>query len=183
MLGQGCPPHQLRRTSRRWSAIQFIGAQALLVGLLCAFSRECAAQPIDARVRIAWGGGEARSWQGTIRLTEGKLSELTPLGLEPDTPGSLLLVDGTTVRVGARSPRSYDGFDVRVQAPANALLQVRLGADAAASGTSVEVPISKIVRDFTQLDLDERKNRLLAQRSPGDALRVSFTYPSLIFAP
>jgi hypothetical protein len=154
-----------------------------MAGLLCIFTGAVTAQPLDVRVRVAWGGGEARSWQGTIRLSEGKLSDLTPLGLEPDTPGSLLLVDGTTVRVGARSPRSYDGFDVRVQAPANALLQVQLGADAPTNRTSVEVPLSRIARDFTQLDLDERKNRLLAQRSPGDALRVSFTYPSLIFAP
>src|SRR5206468_936248 len=50
-------------------------------------------------------------------------------------------------------------------------------------GAAVEMPLSRIIRDFTQFDLDERKNRLLAQRSPGDALRVRCSYPSLIFAP
>ena len=98
-------------------------------------------------------------------------------------PGSLSLVDSTTIRVCSRAPRSYDGFDVRVQAPASAALMVQLGADAASAGSSLEVPLTRIIRDFTQIELDERKNRLLAQRSPGDALRVSFSYPSLIFAP
>src|SRR5438045_1719292 len=98
MLGQGCPQCHARRSSRRWSVIRFIGVQALMVGLLCtSWSSAIAAEPIDVRVRIAWGGGEARSWQGTLRISDGKLSELTPLGLEPDVPGSLLLVDSTTV--------------------------------------------------------------------------------------
>src|SRR5439155_19613546 len=132
-----------------------------------------AADQVDVRVRIAWGGGEARTWQGSIRLSEGTLSDVMPLGLEADAPGSMLLEDTGSMRLYPRTPRTYDGCDLRVQAPAGAKLYVDLSADSTtASQPPLELPLSKLVRDFTQFNLDDRGNRLLAQRSPGDGLRV-----------
>lgn len=185
MFGQGCPPCRRRPHGRSRSTIWSVGARAPLALLLCAIAllaRTSAADPLDVRVRIAWGGGEARSWQGTIRVSEGTLSDVTPLGLEPDAPGSMLLADATTIRVFGRTPRSYDGCDVRVQAPPSATLLIQLGSESSPSGAPIEVPLARVARDFLHFDLDDRKNRLLAQRSPGDTLRVSFKYPSLIFS-
>jgi hypothetical protein len=154
---------------------------------LCAVSgatRSLSAEQFDIRVRIAWGGGDARPWQGTIRLSEGTLSDATPLGLEADAPGSMLLEDNGSLRIYPRTPRTYDGCDLRIQAPAGAKLVVDLSADSTtAASAPLELPLSKLVRDFLQIDLDDRGNRLLAQRSPGDGLRVSFAQQSLIFSP
>jgi len=93
--------------------------------VFCAASSTDADQ-LDVRVRIAWGGGEARPWQGTIRLSEGTFSEVQPLGLEPDAPGAMRLEEAAAIRISGRTPRSYDGCDVRVQAPSHARLLVQL---------------------------------------------------------
>ena len=171
MIGQGRP---LRRNC-------WLAPVALSLCALCAVGR--GAEPMDVRVRIAWGGGDARPWQGTIRIKEGTLSEVTPLGLEPDAPGSMHIQEPGTIRIFGRTPRSYDGCDVRITAPEGAVLLVQLTADPAKLPAALELPLAKVVRDFTQFDLDDRGNRLLAQRSPGDALRVNFSKPSLIFSP
>lgn len=176
MSGQGCP-------RRRWLFGRFLAAALAVCALTRALSVDAADQ-VDVRVRIAWGGGEARPWQGTIRLSEGTLSDVVPLGLEADAPGSMLLEDNGSLRVYPRTPRTYDGCDLRVQAPATAKIYVDLSADSmTAAQAPLELPLSKLIRDFTQFDLDDRGNRLLAQRSPGDSLRVNFSQQSLIFTP
>jgi hypothetical protein len=151
--------------------------------VLTLLAAQAAAADIDARLRIAWGGGEARQWQGTIRLSEGTLSEVVPLGLEADAPGSMLLIDAACVRVFPRIPRSYDACDLRVQAPENARLIVQMWSGATPAAAAVEVPLATVLRGFSQFDLDDRQNRLFAQRSPGDALRVAFHRDSLVFGP
>src|SRR5262245_42734504 len=124
---------------------------------LCALGADASgAETIDVRVRIAWGGGEARPWRGPIRVSEGTPADVTPLGLEPDAPGSMLLQDPSTIRIFGRTPRSYDGCDVRVVAPKGAVLLVKLTPDSVQSPTPLELPLEKVVRDFTQFNLDER---------------------------
>jgi hypothetical protein len=161
------------------------GALALCAVCVRAIGAEepAAAEPIDARIRIAWGGGEARAWQGAIRVSAGTLSEVKPLGLETDAPGSLLPLDDAAIRIVGRAPRSYDGCDLRVQAPADAKLIVQLWDERGAALPPREIPLARAIHDFTQFELDEHKNRLFAQRSPGDGLRVSFAQESLVFAP
>ena len=173
MSGQGRPQSPLGCTAAQ--------AIAWLVGLAGRCARRlradvaAAATELDVRVRIAWGGGEARPWQGTISLSEGTLSEVTPLGLEPDAPGSMLLLDPATVRIFRARRGATTAATLRVQAPANAKLLVQLWtAEARSRRRRWNCRWPKSLRDFTQFDLDDRSNRLLAQRSPGDALRVSF---------
>jgi Glycosyl hydrolase-like 10 len=181
MFGQGRPHRRLGLNRLRWTSILLGGLVGPLALAFCLSAR--AADSLDVRLRIAWGGGEARSWQGTISISEGALSEATPLGLEPDEPGSMQLVDPSRIQINSRIPRTYDGCDVRVQAPADAKLLVQLTAPPFSARPPLELPLAKIIRDFTQFDLDDRKNRLLAQRSPGDSLRVIFSRSSLIFHP
>src|SRR6185436_767914 len=66
------------------------------------------------RLRLAWGGGESRAWNGTISLSEGRILDFTPLGLEADTPGSMWLTERGELRVVSRSPRTYDGCDITI---------------------------------------------------------------------
>src|SRR5262249_32645082 len=148
MFGQG-RPHCYWLFGRIW-------AIALAVCTVGGLAERLSAEQFDLRVRIAWGGGEARPWQGTIRLSEGTLSHATPLGLEADAPGSMLLEDNGSLRVYPRTPRTYDGCDLHIRAPAGAKLVVDLSADSTtAASAPLELPLTKLIRDFLQFDLDD----------------------------
>ena len=65
-----------------------------------------AAQAVAAdnvRLRIAWGGGTERTWQGTISVSDGAISEPQPLGTEADEPGSMWLDGDSQSDRGASS--------------------------------------------------------------------------------
>jgi hypothetical protein len=142
----------------------------------------------EMRLRIAWGGGAERTWRGMVSVGDGSLSDPQPLGMESDEPGSMWLAGNRPGRavlvIQQRSPRSYDGVDVSISAPAGAKLLVRLsGADDPEHEAVVEVPLSGLSGEFINKDIDNRGNRLLVMRTPGDALRVRFSRDNLVFAP
>lgn len=138
----------------------------------------------DIRVRIAWGGGENRLWQGTVTVSEGNLSEPRPLGIEADEPGSMWIDGESVLRFRQRSPRGYDGVDLLVSAPATAKLYMQFtAADQTDAPKKIEIPLSDLSGEFVDKELDKRGNRLLVMRTPGDLLRVDFARDHLIFAP
>ncbi len=93
------------------------------------------------------------------------------------------LEDGRLV-VRQRSPRSYDGVDVTVDAPADAKLLVKLiPAEGGEQPPQIEVPLGELSNDFRNVSLDGRGNRLLVRRTPGDQLRVRLAGDSLVFSP
>lgn len=180
MSGQGRP--QFGASSRLCcfiSGARAVGVCAATLLLACS----AAAADLDLKLRLAWGGGESSVWQGTIQLSSGKLSDVVPLGLEADDPGSMQVTGETEARIFARSPRSYDGCDLHVQAPSDAKLIVLLAPAALEAATPLEIPLSQVLKGVAQFPLDERQNRLLVQRSPGDALRVKFEREHLVFEP
>jgi hypothetical protein len=185
MTGQGRPqfgpPRWLRSCADQAAAR--LASAALICALVVLSTVPARAAELDVRLRIAWGGGESSAWQGDIMLSEGTLSEVVPLGLEADDPGSLQLVDGLGVRIHPRTPRGYDGCDVRITAPADAKLLIEIGPEGALETTPIAVPLADVIKGIAQFPLDERQNRLLVQRSPGDAIRVALPKDHLVFSP
>lgn len=182
MAGQGCPLLRPRAWLSRRAFLMLRALIVCLTPLALGFAASADAAELDVRLRIAWGGGEARSWQGTIHVTSGQLTEPMALGLEADAPGSIQQVDRSTLRIFPRTPHSYDGCDIRVQAPVDAKLLVSLSPDGSPA-PAIEIPLSKAAQTFHNVELDDRNNRLLAQRAPGDMLRVKLHRDSLVFAP
>ncbi|MEN6452269.1 MAG: hypothetical protein ABFC96_17395, partial [Thermoguttaceae bacterium] len=141
------------------------------------------------RVRIAWGGGAARLWSGSIRVSEGTIAEPRPLGIEADEPGSMWIDSdpksgNAELIVRQRSPRSYDGVDVQICGPTTAKLLVRLSADAGPNrAATIAIPLAELSNEFAKRDLDDRGNRVLAMRAPGDLLRVRLPRDHLVFTP
>ena len=134
------------------------------------------------QLRIAWGGGVDRIWHGSIRLSHGKFSELAPLGVEANEPGSIWL-ERDAVVIQQRSLRAYDGLDVLVTAELDAHLVVSLADDAADVAQNVEIPLADLVSQSHNSKLDLADNRLLVTRAPGDRLRVHIQRDNLVFAP
>lgn len=179
MPGHGCPEQTsiARQPHRKCFVV------ALLLTLLFLCAPDILQAEVSIQVRMAWGGTVARPWQGTVNLSEGKLEFLQPLGLEADSPGSMQLVDATTLRIFPRSPRSYDGCDLQIDAPPTATLTMEFEADGLPPRAPIEIPVSQLITGLSQFDLDDQGNRLLLERSPGDSLRVKLAGDSLVFAP
>ncbi len=139
-------------------------------------------------VRVAWGGGAERQWEGSIAVSRGTISQPRPLGIEADEPGSMWLDNGRLL-IRQRSPRAYDGVDIIVTAPADAKLIVQLTATRervpgdSQNGPQIEVPLADISSEFRNLQLDSRENRLLVRRAPGDLLLVRTSHSSMVFYP
>lgn len=134
------------------------------------------------RLRLAWGGGESRAWNGTIRLSEGRILDFAPLGLVADTPGSMWLTEQGDLRVASRSPRTYDGCDITIDAPTQARIIVEFADAKGEPLQAVETDIAKAAKSLQQKDLDAQRNRLLIQRQPGDQLPVSYARENLVFS-
>jgi hypothetical protein len=135
------------------------------------------------KIRIAWGGGAERSWQGKITLSEGRLDQPRPLGIEADEPGSMWIQDGALV-FRQRSPRTYDGLDLLALGPLSAKLTIQLSSPGETKEPGrIEVPLSALLEGFHNADLDSRGNRLLIRRAPDDKLRVELSRGSLVFSP
>jgi hypothetical protein len=192
MIGQGSPQFEHRATlenasdiARRYKRLT-LGVWWSLLGcalFLLSSVNIASATELDLRLRLAWGGGEACSWQGLIELSAGTLDDVRPLGLEADSPGALHLINDQTLRVFPRSPRTYDGCDLHIVAPPEAILRVKLYPAGGPAGEVVELPLEKLKQGFHSLNLDQLKNRLLVQRSPGDQLRVKISRDHLIYGP
>ena len=193
MFGQGRPQLDSlpltasdRSPLHGWRCVKTAMLLAALSMLLGSSGR---AADVDLNLRAAWGGGSPRCWTGEIRvqddagatLATARISDLTPLGLSPDVPGSIS-VSGPAISIAPRLVRDYDGIDFRLRAPRDANLVVQLTPrDQPNSPHQVTIPVSHLIDDFHSSLLDNRGNQLRLRRRPGDALRVRFDRDSLVF--
>lgn len=181
MVGQGRPS-----TRRDRIALAIVRLLAWLLALSIPsgiHALRAAEPPLTLRLRIEWGGGAERQWRGSITVDQGTLSLVRPLGIVADVPGSVWNTSPQQIDIRDRSVRAYDGVDVEIVASAQANLKVTLAADDDSRGAEIDVPLADLLDKTRPSPLDERGNRLVIHRSPGDLLRVSYARDSLIFSP
>jgi len=182
MIGQGrpkasltlgtCPTAALRRGRTVSLALMAVAV------LLCP-----AAAAEEMRVRIAWGGGSERLWDGTVTLAQGEVAEPRPLGIEADEPGSMWVEAGRLI-VRQRTARAYDGVDLLLRPGADDRLVVELtAADSPEEPILAEIPLAQLLDQFHDQPLDEQGNRLFVRLAPGSQLQVEFSRDSLVFSP
>ena len=157
-------------------------------------------QPAELHLRVTWGGGAARRWEGRLRIDNGELSDLRYLGLDADESATIYLDPKSAspaardaagerhydcVQIKQTAPRDIDGFDIRVRGSLSSNLQLDLlpvGEDREKI-TQTSVALSELVAGYHHRDLDTQSNQLQVQRVSGDALRVLLDRPALVFAP
>jgi hypothetical protein len=181
----------------RASTIRALHA-ALSFACLLSLATRASAEDVTMRVRIEWGGGTERSVLGTVEINRGRLSDPKPLGIEADESGTICDTGDGRIRIASRSKRLYDGFDVTVTAPLDALLfvyddwdldkqEARIdGVPQLSGGPRKEVatiPLSQLIDEFYNGEIDKKGNRLLVRRAPGDKFRVTLARDSLVFSP
>lgn len=163
-----------------------------MVGLFTAFAclgfapRGLAAPSaaVEVRLRLAWGGGTPRRWEGAIAVVGGAVRELTPLGVEADSPGAIWIEDGQRIRIAEPSPRTYDGCDITVTAPLSSELTILLTPiEPAGERQRIVLPLADVLAEQRFEPLDDQGNRLAVARAPGDALRVTFPRDALVYSP
>lgn len=103
--------------------------------------------------------------------------------MEPDAAGAMTLEGGQRLQLWQRSPSAFDGVDVSVVAPRDAKLIVRLSATDEPDDVRREIPLADLVGAFQNISLDDRNNRLLVRRAPGDQIRLRLERDSLVFSP
>ena len=173
--------HERRGWWTRWSrAVAFCAAL-----LSCSAAR---GEELDLRLWVAWGGGAARRWSGEIRIDQaqtppllaGCIRDFESVGLSPDEPGTMY-VDGDAIVLVPGTPRTYDGVRFRVQASQLAEVSILLTPDRETGAVQrIQIPLRKLLTEPHTSLLDERGNRLLVRRDPGDELRVRFERDSLV---
>jgi hypothetical protein len=209
MIGQGSPSTSQSSCPSFASGALGRGATwwgcRLAIALLFAICVYRAAPAEEAiRLRLDWGGPEATTWQGLVAVSQGRLSEPCPLGIEADEPGSMWLDRGPLFAAPAagqtepatagpemdrlvirqRSPRRYDGVDLLVTAPLEAKLLIAFWSQHDQGEPRwITIPLADVSRDPRIAELDDRGNRLAVRRAPGDMLAVTLRHDSLVFSP
>lgn len=190
MVGQGSP--SAWSVLKHQFASQQIGlgaARIFLLGLVFGFcwvggTVESFAAEKTVRLRMVWGSGTAtkQRWTGEISVAGGILTELQPLGVEPDAPVAIR-IDGSRLIVDPLEKRSFDGCDVTIRADEQALIRVKLRGEQALQPTVIEATVADVLRQQLSQPLDGLGCRFSAHRSPGDVLRVLPTREHLVFDP
>lgn len=194
MAGHGRPRSGLRAPARRqpkrtrnlglvrvalWHFVLSLSASLL-------FAATSFADELDLRLRVTWGGGEARAWRGSLVARDGQLFQPKCLGSEADVADEFVL-ERDTLRFIQPIPMTSDGFDVQVVGTDETILEFELvPADRPESKKTAKIKLADYVqaaRISHQDPLDDRGNKLHVQRAPGDRLRVTFERDALIFSP
>ena len=167
--------------------------------------------PLNLRLRIAWGGGAARQWRGTITISAGELQDLIPRSIEPiksaqlpsivgspvvktDDSGSLVRLNtpmnvqtsgqskSQTVFVQQDKPSQFDAFDISINATPQAILTVDLVALSDANiHFQLQRPLAFFITRDAEIVLDSTGNRGQVRRLAGDNLRIITERSHLVF--
>ena len=135
---------------------------------------------LKTKLRMSWGGSKPHQWQGSIRISEGWIRNIQPLGLSADTPGTIRLVN-QQVAIQQHSAVVYSGFDCEVAGSPETTIELEL--------TAIDQPDQQIIQTIRLMDVLAsnksvdvgQQTRLTITRAPGDELRMVSSRKTMVF--
>ena len=165
-----------------------LGVLAAVVWLAPIASGRAAAQPPPVSLRVQWGGGDQRAWQGRIELIQPSASpwnsrdgvaggdKLDWRLLRSDAAaGRGLYRDGPALILNDDQPQAGGAVELRIANWQSARLRLHLRpatATADEPGVTIEQPVASLLVDDVLHQLDARGNRLTIGPVPGALLRL-----------
>jgi len=140
-------------------------------------------EPKGVRLWIEWGNGKPRQWNAEVRVSDGSVSQLRPMGYAADEPGSMYVEDGIAYVRQTRA-RQYDSMSLLVNAPVSAKLTIEMSSVGSSSEQkTIDIPLLSLLETVHRDSIDKQGNKLIVRRAPGDELRLKFQRQSLVLAP
>ncbi|HRF02212.1 MAG TPA: hypothetical protein PLI18_16975 [Pirellulaceae bacterium] len=140
--------------------------------------------PVRITIRFGWGGGRAALWQGSLRVSAGRIADFRPLGTSIDEPVAFR-IEGRELRIEPLAPRVQDGVDLVLEgaAPETELILTLQDAAATQPPTERRFRLAELFAAPVDLELDAAGNRLNVARAPQDEILLEIDRPHLVFVP
>jgi hypothetical protein len=141
-------------------------------------------EPVNIVARVILGGGQARRFQGNIRIDNGQLQIIRPLGTLPNSPVSAFRINSNSLGFDSQTETAFEGFDFEVTGDRKSQLAIDMhGRTSDGKDNPFLIDLGSLVDRKSSVQIDQSGNRLLVERAPGDRLRVDPGRSHLIFQP
>jgi len=138
---------------------------------------------VTVRVRVEWSVPEPQISTVRLEIAPGRFDRAQSLGSAADDAGTIQ-IKGGMLSVRRRSPRTGDGFDVSVTAPADADIEFELkGERGDDSALKFQMPLAECFKKTRTETAQADQVRAVIRRAPGDALAVNIDRSHLVFGP
>ena len=135
------------------------------------------------RIRIVWGGGKARSYQGTLRFEQATVKHFYSLGVKPSSVLDILPQGPNQFRLDCDNATQFAGMDLEVQGGPQSRIHFEWNGGGSKSAERMSWTFADIEKENKHADLDEQGNRVFLDRVPADRISVDVARPHMLYAP
>lgn len=140
-----------------------------------------ASEKLAIELRMVWGGGSARTFQGNISIDNGSLKVVRNLSQQADSIGSIVSSNLTNLKVIAHSASTFGGADLMIEGSTTSRVTLRFVHPTTNQPIEHSFLLNEVLQDRWLRKLDEQGNRVAAERQMQDRIRVRQSQPQSVF--
>lgn len=179
----GDPAHMLRSpTTLGRQRIAFEGAARWVLqiyiclmgwgSLVPTHAQENVGGAVECELRIVWGGGVPRIFDGTLAVDSGTIHLVRNLGLQADSIGKQRNERPNVLSILPGGPTSFGGVDIRVRGQLATKLTIRFEDPYSAQTTEQQVTLAELLQGNWLKPLDDHGGQVAIERQQHDRLRL-----------